>query len=136
MAAACLQVPELPAEAGRLLADCDGLPFAVEEILAAAVSSGELARDDEGWHVHSDVATGVPESIAGSVHSRLTSLGPEAGNVIVAAAVLGRQFDFALLPSLAGVGEAEALDALRRAREVQLIEPALAMLAHSGSGTA
>ena len=74
--------------------------------------------------MHSDVATGVPESIAGSVHSRLTSLGPEAGNVIVAAAVLGRQFDFALLPSLAGVGEAEALDALRRAREVQLIEPA------------
>ncbi len=124
MAAARLQVAELPAEAGRLLADCDGLPFAVEEILAAAVSSGELARDDEGWHVHSDVATGVPESIAGSVHSRLTSLGPEAGNVIVAEAVLGRQFDFALLPSLAGVGEAEALDALRRAREVQLIEPA------------
>src|SRR5580693_6462121 len=37
MAAACLDVPDVPRAVSRLLADCDGLPFAVEEILAAAV---------------------------------------------------------------------------------------------------
>ncbi len=123
MAAACLRAPDVPAEVTALLADCDGLPFAIEEILAAAVSSGELVRDETGWRVDRDVSTGVPDSIAGSVRRRLTSLGPAAGNVIVAAAMLGRQFDWALLPGVAGVGEPEALAALQRAREVQLIEP-------------
>jgi DNA-binding CsgD family transcriptional regulator len=123
MAAACLAVPEVPAEVNRLLADCDGLPFAVEEILAAAVTSGELVRDDSGWHVDSDVATGVPESIVGSVRARLAALGAEVTNVVVSAAILGRQFDWTLLPAIAGVPSARALDALQRAREVQLIEP-------------
>ena len=123
MGASCLGVEELPAAVSKLLADCDGLPFAVEEILAAAVSSGELAQDEAGWHVNSEVSTGVPDSIADSVASRLDSLGPEAGNVVVSAAVLGRQFDCALLPAVAGVGEVAVLDALHRARDVQLIEP-------------
>jgi DNA-binding CsgD family transcriptional regulator len=125
MAAACLGLPELPAAVSTVLSDCDGLPFAVEEILAAAVSSGELARGEHtgDWHVNTDVATGVPDSIAGSVRSRLALLGQAGADVIVSAAVLGRQFDWALLPSLAGVGESEALDVLQRARDVQLVEP-------------
>jgi DNA-binding CsgD family transcriptional regulator len=123
MAAACLEVDELPADVSRLLADCDGLPFAVEEILAAAVSSGELVRHDAGWQVNSDVSTGVPDSIVGSVRNRLAALGPAVMNVIIAAAILGRQFDWELLPSVAGVPEAKVLEALQRAREVQLIEP-------------
>ncbi len=125
MAAACLSADDLPAEVSRLLADCDGLPFAVEEILAAAVSSGELVRDEAGWRVDSDVSTGVPESIAGSVRSRMAALGPKVGNVIVSAAVLGRQFDWTLLPALAGVPEPDALEALQRAHDMQLIEPAI-----------
>jgi DNA-binding CsgD family transcriptional regulator len=124
MAAACLAVDSLPAEVSRLLADCDGLPFAVEEILAAAVSSGELVRDEAGWRVDCKVSTGVPDSIAGSVRSRIAALGPKVGNVIVSAAVLGRQFDWTLLPSVAGVPEPDALEALQRAHDMQLIEPA------------
>ncbi len=126
MAAACLGVAELPAAVSRLLPDCDGLPFALEEILAAAVASGELVQDDRtgDWRVNSDVCTGVPDSIAGSVRARLASLGPAAANVIVSAAVLGRQFDWELLPRVAGVGESEALEALQRACDVHLVEPA------------
>jgi DNA-binding CsgD family transcriptional regulator/tetratricopeptide (TPR) repeat protein len=123
MAAACLALREVPTDVGRLLADCDGLPFAVEEILAAAVSSGELVRRSGGWHVNSDISTGVPESIVGSVRRRLAALGPVVAGVIVSAAILGRQFDWTLLPKVAGVTEPEVLDALQRAREVQLIEP-------------
>jgi DNA-binding CsgD family transcriptional regulator len=142
MAAACLDVPDLPAAVSALLPDCDGLPFAVEEILAAAVASGELVRAEQAgqrghadaWIVNSDVSTGVPDSIAGSVRIRLASLGPAAANVIVAAAVLGRQFDWALLPGVAGVGESEALDVLQRAREVQLVEP-MPMPCDSGGST-
>jgi DNA-binding CsgD family transcriptional regulator len=123
MAAACLNVEDVPPDIRGLLADCDGLPFAVEEILAAAVSSGELVRGGQGWHVNSDVSTGVPDSIVGSVRNRLAALGPAVTNVIVSAAILGRQFDWTLLPRVASVSDAKVLEALQRAREVQLIEP-------------
>ncbi len=126
MAAACLDVPEVPEEVSRLLARCDGLPFAVEEILAAAVSSGELVHKPEGWQVNADVVTGVPQSIIGSVRNRIAGLGEHARSVIVSAAVLGRQFDWALLPRVAEVTESTTLDALHQAHEVQLIEPVVA----------
>lgn len=128
MAAACLGVTDVPSSVTRLLADCDGLPFAVEEILAAAVSSGELVHGAEGWRVDEDVVTGVPSSIVDSVRNRIAALGPNVRNVIVSAAVLGRQFDWALLPGVAEVPESEVLQALYRAHDVQLIEPVSADL--------
>ena len=89
MAAKCLDVADVPATALALLRDCDGLPFAVEEILAAAVSSGALIRDASGWHVNGAISPRVPDSIAGSVRRRLSTLGPGAATVVVSAAVLG-----------------------------------------------
>jgi DNA-binding CsgD family transcriptional regulator len=123
MAAACLGTPDVPHAVSTLLADCDGLPFAVEEILAAAVSSGELVHGQAGWEVDDDVVTGVPASIVDSVRNRLAVLGPAARNVIVSAAVLGRQFDWELLPAVAEAPPRVVLDALHQAHEVQLIEP-------------
>lgn len=130
MAAACLAVAEVPEPVSRLLARCEGLPFAVEEILAAAVSSGELVHAPDGWQVDPDIVTGVPQSIIGSVRNRIAGLGRQARAVIVSAAVLGRQFDWTLLPSVAEVTESETLEALHQAHDVQLIEP---MVTDSGA---
>lgn len=126
MAAACLHTSEVPPAVSQLLADCDGLPFAVEEILAAAVASGELVRGEAGWEVNDQIVTGVPASIIGSVRNRLAALEPMARAVIVDAAILGRQFDWKLLPSVAEVSETDVLEALDQAHKVQLIEPAAA----------
>ncbi|MDR2987066.1 MAG: AAA family ATPase, partial [Nocardiopsaceae bacterium] len=124
MAAACLAQPSAPSQiVRRLLADCEGLPFAVEEILADAVSSGELVQGDEGWKVNESVTTGVPTSIAESVRRRLAELGPEVSDVVTAAAVLGRQFDWTLLPAMVRIAESDILEALRQACNAQLIEP-------------
>jgi DNA-binding CsgD family transcriptional regulator len=123
MAAVCLSADVTPPGVDTLLADCDGLPYAVEEILAAAVSSGELVRDESGWRVDGHVSTRVPDSIAGSVRTRLAALGPAARDIIVTAAILGRRFDWGLLPCVTGVGQAEVLDALQRACQAQLIAP-------------
>ena len=125
MTAACLGVTAVPPGVSALLADCDGLPFAVEEILAAAQSSGQLTARPDGWHVDDDVVTGIPPSIISSVWGRMAALGPRARNVLVSAAVLGRQFDWALLPSVADVDGTSALDALHEAHDLQLIEPIL-----------
>ena len=76
MVADCLDQENVHGQAvQRLLADCDGLPFAVEEMLASAVSSGELVLGDEGWRANEEVTTGVPTSIAESVRHRLAGLG-------------------------------------------------------------
>jgi DNA-binding CsgD family transcriptional regulator len=123
MAQACLSAETLPPDVVELLADCDGLPFAVEEILSASASSGELVHEDSGWRVNPEVATGVPDSIASSVRNRLSSLGPAVASVIVSAAILGRQFDWPLLPKVSPVSESDVMAALKRAREVGLIEP-------------
>jgi ATP/maltotriose-dependent transcriptional regulator MalT len=124
MVGACLDADHATAVAAtRLLADCDGLPFAVEEVLAAAVASGELEHRSDGWHVHDGVITRMPDSIVGSVQKRLGALEPQAAEVIVAAAVLGRQFDWTLLPSMCQASDQEVICALAQARSVQLIEP-------------
>jgi DNA-binding CsgD family transcriptional regulator len=123
MAACCLSVEHVPPDVTRLLADCDGLPFAVEELIAASVSSGELIRGKSGWQVNPNVSTGVPDSIAGSVRNRLNALGTAMAAVLVTAAILGRQFDWALLPKVGPASEADVLQALKRARELGLIEP-------------
>ena len=123
MAAACLGTDDVPAAVTGLLADCDGLPFAVEEILAAAVSSGQLVSSPSGWQVNDEVSTGIPDSIVGSVRHRLAALGPVAFDVLASAAVLGRQFDWTLLPAIADADKADVLAELQRARHMQLIEP-------------
>lgn len=124
MVAACLDQENVQCQVvQRLLADCDGLPFAVEELLASAISSGELVRGDAGWQANEEVTTGVPTSIAGSVRRRLAGLGPQESEVVIAAAVLGRQFDWTLIPRMVDATEPEVLAALRRACEAQLIEP-------------
>jgi DNA-binding CsgD family transcriptional regulator len=124
MAAACLSQPAVPEPIlRRLRADCDGLPFAVEELLAAAIYSGELVHGETGWLVNDSVRTGVPTSIAESVRRRLADLGPQVSEVVTGAAVLGRQFDWTLLPGSTGVSQPEVFAALRQACDVQLIEP-------------
>ena len=123
MAAACLATQDVPGAVTRLLADCDGLPFAVEEILATAISSGQLVSDATGWQVNDQVSTSVPASIAGTVRSRLAALGPEVADVLASAAVLGRKFDWTLLPSIADLTERRVLAGLQQAQAVQLIEP-------------
>lgn len=123
MAARCLGVEAVPRSVSALLADCEGLPFAVEEILAAAVTSGELTRGPDGWQVDSNIVTGLPSSIVRSVRDRIAVLGGQARNVIVSAAVLGRQFDWTLLPGVAEETQAVVLGTLQRACDVQLIEP-------------
>ncbi len=123
MAAACLDTRQLPPGVSKMLADCDGLPFAVEEILAAATSSGQLVSSSGGWQVDDNVSTAVPASIVGSVRNRLAALGPAAADIIAYAAVLGKQFDWTLLPAVSGASEQDVLAALQQAQELQLIMP-------------
>ncbi|OJY53115.1 AAA family ATPase [Pseudonocardia sp.] len=78
----------------------DGVPFLVEELLAAP---------------------GIPRSFADTVRARLAELGEAERSVVEAAAVLGRHFDWRLLPPMTGLGPEPVSAALARGVECLLL---------------
>ena len=63
----------------------------------------------------------IPASFAESLRTRLQALDGDARQVLAAAAVLGRRFDWDLLPGVAAVDGATAVASLRRAVDGQLV---------------
>lgn len=84
-----------PAEAATAASSvallAEGVPFLVEEVLAAP---------------------GMPASFADSVTDRLVAIAPGQRTVLEAAAVLGRRFDWRVLPAVTGSGAEEVAVAL------------------------
>lgn len=122
MARACLGLASLPREFDAILQECsDGLPFLVEELLAGAAGAGVVVRGDQGWRVESGFEPAVPRTFVATVVERLGALGPSARAALVAAAVLGRRFDWTLLPRMTELSEQEIVAALGRATAAQLL---------------
>jgi hypothetical protein len=127
MSAACLRLPRLPPRFGQSVADrADGVPFLVEELLAGLAARGIVRRELDHWDVPDEAAAAVivPVSFAETVLSRLESLGPSARQVLNAAAVLGRRFDWSLLPSISGMEQDAVTRALSGAVDAQLLTAA------------
>ena len=86
--------PGLPARLGRLvLEQAEGNPFFLEELVAALIDRGFLARQEEGWelrHLPDDFA--VPDSIESILAARIDLLGPGEKAALQAASVVGRVF--------------------------------------------
>jgi DNA-binding CsgD family transcriptional regulator/tetratricopeptide (TPR) repeat protein len=92
MVRACL--PEAAGDTiARVQRTADGVPFLVEELLSSP---------------------GVPRSFADTVRARLTGLGDDERLVLHTAAVLGRQFDWRLLPKATGLPASVVSNALER----------------------
>jgi DNA-binding CsgD family transcriptional regulator/tetratricopeptide (TPR) repeat protein len=113
VAAACLGVDgELPAEAtADLVARSEGIPFLVEELVATAVGAG--------WET---VAAAVPGSVIASVELRLEALEASARRLLVAAALLGRSFDWTIAARAADLDDDQASPHLLAAVRAQLVD--------------
>lgn len=120
MARLSLGMPTVPSGLSTLLARADGVPFLVEELLAAGIDAGALVRRGTGWEVHPAAATVVPPSLADAVGRRLGLLSPEDRAVIDLGALLGR-LPPAVLASALGRGPDQVADVLMRAAEMQLV---------------
>ena len=117
----CLDTATAPREIVALASRADGIPFLVEELLAGTASTGALVYDGHSWTLSQSVDPVVPLTFADSVRRRLAPLGAEARAVLQAAAVLGRRFDWSLLPFITGLSDETVLRALHAAVDGQIV---------------
>jgi DNA-binding CsgD family transcriptional regulator len=124
MVSACLESSHAPREVLAFVARAEGVPFLIEELLAATVASGALVHDGHAWTFSASVDAVVPLTFRDGVRRRLGPLGAEARQVLQATAVLGRRFDWSLLPVITGItglAEDAILRALHAAVDAQLV---------------
>ena len=99
----------LPDLVDAIVTRSDGVPFFIEELLAAALGGANSGQ-------------GLPGSIAGAVDARLRSLPEAVARFLGYAATLGRNFDWHVVAAATGCPPQEAIDRLRQAARVQLID--------------
>jgi len=111
-----------PAVVGAVHEHTDGNPFFVEEVLRHLIETGVLFERGGRWTsaLTSD-EIGVPEGVQEVIARRLARLSDSCRSVLVAAAVLGRDFSFDILRTTAGADEDALIVALEEALGAQLI---------------
>lgn len=113
---------DFPEEAMRFVVEhSDGLPYAVEELVAGLLASESLVRTGGGWRVAGRLEASVPANVSLSVTERLSGLPAPQREVIDVAAILGRSFDWRLLLEISGSGEECLGDALRAGSDLGII---------------
>ncbi len=121
MVAACLATPTPAGLAAFVRTHGDHNPFLVEELLAGLFAAGTLRHEAGRWTSHGELTPTVPASLRASIGRRLALLDATARHVVGAAAVLGRRFDWELLPGIADVDGRAVVDALRAAVDEQIV---------------
>jgi hypothetical protein len=113
----------VPAEIAVLLyGRTAGNPFFTEELLAALVDAGALAREEA---CRPPTAVGdieIPRSVRAVVGRRVSRLAQEAQDLLHAASVLGQECDLDLLVATTGLPEESVLDALDAVLAARLLE--------------
>jgi hypothetical protein len=96
--------PERAAQAlaETLRTSTGGNPFFVIELVRSLAETGALVHGDGRWHVAGDLdlRSGLPDSITETLARRVALLGPETGDCLTTAAVVGYEFDVELLAAV------------------------------------
>lgn len=92
-----------PETVRRLHAETEGLPFFIVEYLSA-LAKGVVAADQQDWS--------MPGGVQDLLLSRLRTVGDMSAQVLTAAAVIGRWFDFETVREVSGRSEEETISAL------------------------
>jgi len=102
--------------------ETEGSPFFIGEILRHLSESGAIFQEGDRWTFKGDIGgLGIPEGIKEVIGRRLSRLSEDANKVLHLAAVIGRQFDVALLTRIADMSEDAILDALDEAIGAALV---------------
>ena len=107
-----------------LLAETDGNPFFIGELLRHLSETNAIVQTDDGrWIGTATLAIeGLPASLREIITDRVNRLGPRtAAGVLTTASVIGREFDFDLLVRASGTDDDSLLTILDQAEAVALV---------------
>jgi predicted ATPase len=92
-----------PTELARFVTErSDGNPFYIEEIVNSLVETQALQRGEEGWTLTRPLAeAGLPSTIRGVIAARIDRLDETRRRVLRQAAVVGREFLYAIVARVA-----------------------------------
>src|SRR5215831_18807163 len=114
---------EVSAEFGEAVhRETEGNPFFVEEVLKALIEQGSIHRQSGRWQRCDVDELVIPQSVKEAIGNRLNRVSAESNEVLRAAAVLGKTFNFEELKATApNISEDALLDGLDEATGAQLI---------------
>jgi class 3 adenylate cyclase/DNA-binding CsgD family transcriptional regulator/tetratricopeptide (TPR) repeat protein len=106
-------------------AETDGNPFFVREVLLHLVETGALVRRDGVWATGTTAVRdlGIPEGVRQVIGQRLSRLSEKANALLSAASAFDGEFRLDVAARVAGVDEADALDAADHALAAQVLRP-------------
>jgi tetratricopeptide (TPR) repeat protein len=102
--------------------EADGSPFFMRELVLHLTEVGELVKVGDRWTYAGELSSlGIPDSIREVIGRRLSRLPGAVEELLASAAVIGRQFDIAVLAALTGRPGPVVLEALVEARRAALV---------------
>ena len=100
----------------RILERTGGNPFFTEEVVQALAASGSLVGARGAYRLTAPIdALALPATVQALLAARIDRLGEPAKRLLQSAAVIGKQFDEALLREVCGLVDEHDLDAALRA---------------------
>jgi predicted ATPase/serine/threonine protein kinase/class 3 adenylate cyclase len=128
--------PLAPSEqplAAAFYGETEGNPYFLEEVIRHLLETGGAFWEAGRWQLDraSVESLSIPEGIRALVERRLSQLSDTGNDVLTRAAVLGAQFDFAVLNHMTGLEEDVLLAALEAALDAQLLEQAATRHGHA-----
>lgn len=113
-----------PVFAAEIYKYTEGNPFFIGEAVRALVEEGKIKRVGERWQMMVGVdQMALPQSLRLLIERRLVHLSPEARMTLGIAAVLGRQFDSALLVQAHRLSEDIVAEHIDDAIRAQILAP-------------
>ena len=107
--------------AREIYRETEGNPFFIEEICRALIEEGKLYRDGDRWCCFDAASLHLPQSVRTAVQERIGRLPTEAQEILLKAAILGREFDYEVLKILCDYDEDTLIDSLELADKSKLI---------------
>ncbi|TET55086.1 MAG: hypothetical protein E3J50_05405, partial [Dehalococcoidia bacterium] len=102
----------------------EGNPLFVQEVVRYLAEEGVITRESGRWRAKSDtpVEMRIPDGLRDVIGRRLSRLSESCNEVLSVAAIIGRDFQLAVLQRVTGIADDELFKALGEAKKMAVVE--------------